>query len=428
VRYVDLDKVLPDGLVRDQAHVEPVAEHFRRAGVDCLFLPHCNFGTEGAVGMIGRRLGLPVLLWGPRDDAPEPDGTRLRDTLCGLFASSKVLVKLGVPFSYIENCSPDEPRFREGLDAFLRGVAMADVLRGRRRIGQIGQRIDFFWTTIVNESELLERFGVEVLPIDMAEFIEHLHDRARRGEAGYRDEAARLRETLRIEDLDDGALVRILAMRDQALALAEDLGLDALAVKTFPSLLNALGAYGSLASSLISETLPYAAETDIHGALSALMLRRATGTNAPTFLTEFTVRHPDNDNAVLLWHCGAPLSQAHPEVTPRLGKHWILPGQMSGMTHFRLQDGPLTVLRFDGETGNYQLAVGQGHSVPGPETLNNYLWMQVDDWPRWERALIEGPFIHHCAMAPGHLADAARQAVRFVPGLELVELSGPRRI
>ena len=81
VPFVDLEGVLQDGLVKDQAHVDRAVEHFRAAGVDCLFMPHCNFGTEGAVGMIGKKLGVPVLLWGPRDEAPEPDGRRLRDTL-----------------------------------------------------------------------------------------------------------------------------------------------------------------------------------------------------------------------------------------------------------------------------------------------------------------------------------------------------------
>ena len=73
VDYVSIDGVLPDGMVRDQAHVDPVVAHFKRAGVDAVFMPHCNFGTEGAVGMIGAKLGVPVLLWGPRDEAPLPD-------------------------------------------------------------------------------------------------------------------------------------------------------------------------------------------------------------------------------------------------------------------------------------------------------------------------------------------------------------------
>ncbi len=115
IPFIDLEGVLEDGLVKDQAHCDAAVARFRQAGVNALFMPHCNFGTEGAVGMIARKLGVPVLLWGPRDDAPLADGTRLRDTLCGLFASSKVLTTLGVPFTYIENCRVDDPQLRQGV-------------------------------------------------------------------------------------------------------------------------------------------------------------------------------------------------------------------------------------------------------------------------------------------------------------------------
>jgi hypothetical protein len=62
--------------------------------------------------------------------------------------------------------------------------------------------------------------------------------------------------------------------------------------------------------------------------------------------------------------------------------------------------------------------------MPGPETQNNWVWMKVDDWPRWERVLIGGPWIHHTAMAYAHCAAALAEACRFVPGLEAVRLDG----
>ena len=92
------------------------------------------------------------------------------------------------------------------------------------------------------------------------------------------------------------------------------------------------------------------------------------------------------------------------------------------MTHFPLREGPITIARFDGDRGEYQLAVGQGESMDGPDTQNNYVWMKVDDWPHWERTLIQGPWIHHTAMGYGHCAAALVDACRFVPGLEAVRL------
>lgn len=425
VRFVDMEGVLPEGIVRDQSHVAPVVAHFRSKGVDAVFMPHCNFGTEGAVGMIGRQLDVPVLLWGPRDEAPLPDGRRLRDTLCGLFASSKVLHKLGVPFSYIENCRVDDTPLRQGMQTFLRAAHTAMALRDGMRIGHIGQRIDFFWTTIVSESELLERFHVEVQPIDMVLFIRDVRARAIESAKSYTDQVGELRCTMDIEGLDDETLVHILALRDQIFALADDNGLDAIAIQDFDSLIESFGAYCLLANSLVADRLPLAMESDIHGAISTLLLSRAAG-GAPAFLTDVTVRHPDDDNGVLLWHCGAPLSMCRPGARPRLGRHWILPSPVSGMTHFPLREGPITVARFDGDRGCYKLAVGQGVSMEGPETQNNYVWMRVDDWPHWERTLIQGPWIHHTAMTYGQCADALTEMCRFVPGLEAVRLDRGR--
>ena len=424
VRYVDLDGVLEDGIVRDQSHVDAAVAHFRKAEVQCLFLPHCNFGTEGAVGMIARELDVPTLLWGPRDEAPLPDGTRLRDTLCGLFASSKVLHKLGVRYAYIENCRVDEPALREGVDTFVRAVNAAEVLTRGARIGHIGQRIDFFYSTIVNESELFERFNVQVIPIDMVEFIGRVKSRAAQGHAGYEDEVRRLREEWHIEKLGDQPLINVLAMRDETLGLGDDLGLDGFAVQSFMSLIDATGAYGALADGYVSERYAFGMESDINGALSALILRRAAHDHEPAFLADLTIRHPENDNAVLLWHGGSPLSFRDESEKPRLGKHWILPSPLSGQTHFKMKEGAITCARFDGDRGSYKLAVGEGETVPGPRTLNNYVWIEVADWPRWERALIEGPFMHHVGISYARYGKALRQMTKFVQGLDLVDLDG----
>ncbi|OGV73872.1 MAG: hypothetical protein A3K19_10995 [Lentisphaerae bacterium RIFOXYB12_FULL_65_16] len=421
--FVDLEGVLEDGLVKDQSHVDTVVAHFRAAGVECLFLPHCNFGTEGAVGMIAHKLGLPTLLWGPRDEAPLPDGSRLRDSLCGLFASSKVLHKLGVPFTYIENCRIDDPALATGVDRFLRAAHVANAFRSGVRIGHIGQRIDFFWTTIINESELLERFKVEVLPLDMVEFIRATKDRARRGQAGYRKEVARLRQRMTVEGFDDpAALIVSLAARDQMLAMADEHGLEGLAVQDFMSLVNEVGAYCFFAECFVCDKLAVGYESDIHGAISNVLVQRASLGTEPAYLADVTIRHPTNDNGILLWHGGAPLSMCDPGVKPRVGQHWILPSPLSGMPHFRMKQGPITTARFDGDRGDYMLAVGEGRGIDGPDTLNNYVWMEVNNWPAWERTLIQGPFIHHVAMAYGHFGDALAEACRYIPGLTPVRL------
>ena len=72
--------------------------------------------------------------------------------------------------------------------------------------------------------------------------------------------------------------------------------------------------------------------------------------------------------------------------------------------------------------GEYQLAIGQGRSIDGPYTQNNYVWMQVDDWPHWERTIMQGPFIHHTGMMYGHYGDVLVEACKYIPGLAPLRL------
>jgi len=426
VTYCTIDGVIPDGMVRDQKHVEPVVEHLQSRRVDALFVPHCNFGTEGAAAMIAKKLAVPALLWAPRDDAPLPDGSRYRDSLCGMFATSKVLHKLDVPFTYIDNCRVDEPPFRDGLRRFLAAAAAVKAMQNMR-IAQIGVRVDFFWTTIDNESELLQKFGVEVLPFDMADFLRSVTERAEKHEADYSRELSDLATLFADPSVLEGkGTLRHLALRDELFDIAAEHEIDAFSIKTFTSIQAELGNAVPIGNMLAQERYPIAAESDIHGAISSVLLKAAAGVDEPVFFPEFTVRHPDNDNAILLWHGAAPLSLRHPEAG-KLECHppWILE-DLPGMSPvMRLKDGALTVCRFDGERGHYILGIGEGTTVPGPETREVWVWMEVDDWPRWERRIIEGPYIHHCSAVYDHCAAALEEACKYIPGLATQRFDKP---
>lgn len=118
VEIVDIDDINDEGLLFDDSHIAPIVEKFRAEGVDGIMLCHANFGTEYVCARLARELGLPVLLWGPRDERPEPDGTRLRDSQCGLFATGKVLRRFQVPFTYMTNCRLTDPEFSAASGTF----------------------------------------------------------------------------------------------------------------------------------------------------------------------------------------------------------------------------------------------------------------------------------------------------------------------
>ncbi len=125
-----------------------------------------NFGTEEVVCQLARAVGKPLLIWGPRDESPLPDGTRLRDTQCGMFATANVLKKYGVKFSWIVNSRLDDPAFERGVRTFLSAVAAAKSFLGAR-IGQISTRPPNFYTVMINEQDLIQRWGIEMVPMDL---------------------------------------------------------------------------------------------------------------------------------------------------------------------------------------------------------------------------------------------------------------------
>ena len=104
VEFVDIDDIAEDGLLHSPENRIKIAEKFKAAKVDGLFFPHGNFGTEYEVARLAKELNVPVLLWGPRDERPDENGIRLRDSQCGLFATGKVLRRFQVPFTYMTNC------------------------------------------------------------------------------------------------------------------------------------------------------------------------------------------------------------------------------------------------------------------------------------------------------------------------------------
>ena len=226
-----------------------------------------------------------------------------------MLAASGVLHALGVPFTYIENCGVDKAPLRRGVDRFVRAARVVKTLKSMR-IGQIGQRIDFFWSTIINEADLLERFGVQVLPIDLVDLIRQVRSRTAANRKDYQEELARFRPWVSFNHFqhEDDILANF-AFRDLMVEMAREHDIDGFCIQTFSSIPNELSAFLAFGCCLVDDAgYPVAPESNVHGAISSLLLEAASDAGGPSFLPDITIRRPENDNAVLLMHFDAPLS------------------------------------------------------------------------------------------------------------------------
>lgn len=391
VEYVDINDISEDGLLHDEEDEIRIAEKFRAAGVSGLFLPHTNFGTEYECARLAKRLGLPVLLWGPRDECPDQNGMRLRDSQCGLFATGKVLRRFNVPFTYMTNCNLTDPEFERGVRDFLAVCSVVKTFRSIR-ILQIGPRPMDFWSTMCNEGELLEKYGIQLAPVPLPELMQEMQ-KARTQKQEVERTVGYCRSCMNI-NVTSEQLETIATLKEAMLALVKKYRCNAIAIQCWNALQDEIGIMPCAANSLLNEMgIPTVCETDIHGAITALMVEAATLDDTRSFFADWTVRHPTNDNAELLQHCGPwPISVARERPSIGYPVAFDFPGSISA----EAKHGEITLARFDGDHGEYSLLLGKAKGVDGPYTKGTYLWVEVKNLKRLEAKIVEGPYIHHC--------------------------------
>lgn len=410
VEFVDITEFNDDGLLYADKDVELVASKFKAEGVDGLFIPHTNFGSEQACSRLAKMLDVPVLLWGPRDEAPEEDGNRLRDSQCGLFATGKVLRRYGVDFTYMTNCRLDDAEFKRGLFDFIAVCNTVKVFRNTR-ILQIGPRPMDFMTTMANEGELLEKYGIEVMPIPMPELTAEIK-RVTKEEAAEIDVVQNHCTSCCKISINDNDLNMVAALKVAMSKLVDKYSCNAIVIQCWNALQDEIGILPCAANSmLIDEGIPVICETDIHGAITSLLIEAANMNETRCMFADWTVRHPENENGELLQHCGLfpfSLAKDKPEIT------YPVAFDSPGSVAFECKQGDLTLCRFDGDNGEYSLLLGSAKTIEGPYTKGTYVWIEVENLKRLEHKLVTGPYIHHVAAIYANVIPVLYEACKYL--------------
>ena len=412
VEFVNINGLGHNDLMYDDESVEAVAERFTKEAVDAVFIINTNFGNEEAAADLAKKLGKPVLLWAPLDDEYYVDGMRPTDSQCGLFGVSRQMQRFHIPFSHLPCCRVESEEFKEGFESFIRVTCMVKNFSGMR-IGQVGLRPAPFYSVIWNEGELMEKFGIRIIPINFAV----IEQRMLSAKEECKEEIAEISDYIvknyQMDDLTPSYVERMATMVVMYKRLFEEFRLDAISAECWtatPIMFDGLApctVYGILNDMgyLVS------CESDMHCLMTMVLLKCATlGEGKPLF-GEFTVRHPENKNAELLWHCGPfPLSQKAPDSVARL---------VNQRSWFRAKDGTYTVARMDQESGDYMILPLVGHTTPGPQTHGTYIWVEFNDLQAVEDRLIDGPYIHHFVEIEGDYRKEIAEFCKYFPNLKV---------
>ncbi len=419
VEIVDIDGINEENLLFDDRDIIPVINRFKANKVDAIFFPHCNFGSENRVAQVARALNVPVLLWGPRDDEPvSATGMRSRDTQCGLFATGKMLRRHNVKFTYLTNTPLESDYFNEKFEKFLSVVSVVKAVRNLN-ILQISTRPEPFGTVMCNEGELLEKFDVHIYPVTIPDVKFEMDRLIAENDSDVLKTAKYVKENIS-PNADDTDVLKICALKTAMKNLAAKYNCRVVAVQCWTAIQDVTNIVPCLANALLTdEGIPVVCETDIHGAITAVMTQAATMNERPQFFADLTIRHPEKENCELLWHCGNfPYSMAKDKETAYAGKYWINPSDKFGTCMWQIANGDVTVARFDGDHGKYSLFIGEAKAVDGPYNGGCYTWIETKDWPRWEHKLVCGPYIHHVSGVYGNYADVLYEACKYIGDVE----------
>jgi L-fucose isomerase-like protein len=261
-----------------------------------------------------------------------------------------------------------------------------------------------------NEGELLEKFNIQLSPIPMPELTDEIKKAKAEGKE-VAEVVKYCRENMEI-CINDNELENVAALKVAMMNLVKKYGCQAAAIQCWNQLQSEIGIMPCAANSLMNEEgIPVVCETDIHGAITALMVEAAGMGDKRSFFADWTIRHPDVPNGELLQHCGPwPISVAceKPKITyPLAFDH---PGSVTA----EAKHGDVTLARFDGDNGEYSLLLGNAKGIDGPKGMGTYLWVEVENIKRLEAKIVEGPYIHHCVGIHKDVVPVLYEACKYI--------------
>ena len=423
VEFVDLGNFNDgEGMISEWDHAFPAADIFKAAKIDALFIINVNFGEEEVGAKLAQLMGLPTLIWAPQDEyfgsgaedlKNEEYGKRLTDAQCGLFATSKLLQRMGIKFSHIVNSPVESDTFKVGLEDFLAVTCMIKNWK-TMRILQLGNRPKPFTSMMFNESELLEKFGVEVFPVTSSLAVLRLKEILEKREPEIKEVLAYIKKTYK-DDIGtpEEYLRNVAALTILYRDLFKETNCSFISGEC--SFARAeLGISACLAMSIAnSEKKFVSCESDMLGGITMCILSCATLGEKFPFFGEFTARHPSNPNAELIWHCGPFAYQVgDPKLhEPYLHTDFTLKGSIRA--GFEVARGNYSIARLDALGGEYSMLMGTFKGVEGPFTRGNYVWGEFKDWPKFEQAVIFGPYVHHMAEVEGDVIRRLKEFCRY---------------
>jgi L-fucose isomerase-like protein len=406
------------GGVETYSDAQQCADLFKanRDAIDGVLVVLPNFGDEKGVADTIKlsELDVPILVQGYPDELGRLNVERRRDAYCGKISVCNNLTQRGVPFSVTRKhvVRPSHESFKEDLTEF---VAVCRVVNGLRkaRIGAIGARPGAFNTVRYSE-KILDANGISVTTVDLSEI------QAGVGKLDANAEAvkAKLEEIRGYAATDGVPEEKLVQMAKLGVVISDWMQANALhasAIQCWTSVQQNLGINVCTLMSMMSEGgMPSACEVDVTGVLTMYATQLAS--QKPSALVDWNNNYGDEDDKVVLFHCGNWAKSFIPEAAidraPILGTIVGIENTYGAMEG-RTPAGQLTFARLSTNDilGEITAYVGEGSLTD--DALDTFGTRAVALIPQLDalmRFICQNGFEHHVVMNQSHTASVLTEA------------------
>lgn len=406
----------------NSTQAQRAADQFAEWGADFILLQTSSFGP-GEIIYPFTSLPAYLGLWAVPEGAPTSEG--------GLPLNSFVVMNM-----YNSIIHYRVPGYTRPVKWFYGSVGQ-DLFDGRltltvqaltalvnlrqSKVGLVGGVAQGFDNLIIDEARLKEKLGVHVVSLPIEAVLERAKnyspEKASLGSDQVR-QGARLLQAGMEHALEKSGRV-YLAYQE----LAKELDLDALAVSCWPRFQEDYAlAVCSVVGQLNSDLLVTACEGDLPSAVSMLTLKFLS--KSPVTLMDLSAID-EQDESLLLWHCGPTSPLLADENGNRMGSLWLFDGNPNSPIGLRndlvLKPGKVTVMGFTPLFENLLILSGQIDNSKA-SYVGSRGWLrglQLNNESISLRDLIQtimnSSFQHHYPLAYGELAPA---------GLEMATWAG----
>jgi L-fucose isomerase-like protein len=414
------ENLTKNGLVRNDEDADKVIRLFKAEEVEGLILGTMTFGDEVAGARIADSLRVPVMVFATKEPTISPEGFRKSDSFCGTLSLTSALYRRELPFKFLGIVLPEDELFLKSVNAFARTCAIVGGFKWAN-IGLIGPRPERFETCTFNEAEMLRRFSQKVVPVDLSQVI-LLVNSLSDSDPDVVKTVQEINKYVKSSEVPLEKLKIIAKVETVLRRIFRDKRLSAAGVRCWIEFQHIYGiAVCHILGRLTDSGMLCACESDIYGALTMLIQYLASLETTPPHFVDWTIKHPEKDNLVLMWHCGnAPPSLVCPGCPINLRYHSILFRDVGversyGTAEFKLKSNTVTINRLTEHKGEFKMLITRGRIVEDPlYTRGSYSWVEVEDLDRLYRVLVEEGFVHHASMIHGDYVTEIEDACKFL--------------